>query len=127
MTDRRDRFVMIVEDEALQALDLTSTVEKAGFDTLGPFADASSAVEALEDFVPDAALLDIRLDQDTSQKVADALCDLDVPFAFITAHAKDRSTLIEGHEKRPVFSKPVAPAAVVALADKLSAESPDAA
>lgn len=126
MADRTDRYVMIVEDEALQALDLVSTVEKAGFETLGPFADADTALDTLEDFVPDVALLDIRLAEDTSQKIADTLSDLNVPFAFITAHAKDSATLISGHQKRPVFSKPVAPAAIVTLADKLSAESPDA-
>jgi CheY-like chemotaxis protein len=119
------RYVLIVEDDTFQGLDLVSTVEKAGFETLGPFADCRSALELLEDFIPDAALLDIRLEgQETTKEVADLLTDFGVPFAFVTAFPGDVTRQMPAHSEAPVFSKPCRPSDITALTGRLVEASP---
>ncbi|MCQ8185876.1 hypothetical protein [Parvularcula maris] len=119
------RYVLIVEDDTFQGLDLVATVEKAGYDALGPFADCQSVLELLEDFIPDAALLDIRLEgKETTKQVADILTDFGVPFAFVTAFPGDVARRMPEHRNAPVFSKPCRPVDVAALADRLVKASP---
>jgi CheY-like chemotaxis protein len=126
MGQGKERCLMIVEDEALQAYNLIRTVEAAGFSTVGPFFDCRSALELLEDFVPDGALLDVRLGkEETSVRVADALAELDVPFAFLTAYTKDLDLLVKHHSGRPVCFKPCLSQDVARLASGLTNDEAD--
>ena len=121
MTAETSRYVLIVEDDGLQAWDLARTVAKAGFEAVGPYKDCRSALALLEDFVPDAALLDIRLGGgETVKPVADALCGLGVPFAFVTAYPSDRMLILGEHVTAPVYAKPCKPADIARLAAQLT-------
>jgi DNA-binding NarL/FixJ family response regulator len=53
--------VLLVEDDGLIAMDLEVVVQEAGFDGLGPYATAASALALLAVRRPDAALLDVGL------------------------------------------------------------------
>ena len=78
--------VLLVEDEGPIALHLASVLIDAGFEVLGPFLQARTAQEALQDNLVDAALLDISLGEETSYRVADTLLAKGVPVLFVTGY-----------------------------------------
>ncbi len=57
---RRHR-IMIVEDDALVALGIRSTVEDLGYEVCGVAATEAEAVALANDTLPDLTLMDIRL------------------------------------------------------------------
>lgn len=91
MTGERMR-ILVVEDEALVAMELLSMLEAAGHLGVGQADDVPSAVDAAEEAHPDLALVDIRLANGASGlDVAAALRSLDVPVVFLTGNCpKDR-------------------------------------
>ncbi len=60
--------VMIVEDDALVAMDLAMQVEDLGYSVMGPFHDMTSALAQLEQALPDGAILDYNLGTDETSK-----------------------------------------------------------
>ena len=99
------RHVLIVEDEALIALELESTLKDAGYEVVGPVATTDAALVYLADHQSLAgAVLDIHLGDETVFSVADALSAAHIPFLFLTGHSN--AVLPARHEKRPVLRKP---------------------
>jgi DNA-binding response OmpR family regulator len=99
------RHVLIVEDEALIALELESTLKDAGYEVVGPAASVSAALVCLGGrHALAGAVLDVNLGEENVFSVADALSALHVPFLFLTGHSD--AVLPTRHEKRPVIRKP---------------------
>lgn len=115
------RPVLIVEDEALIALELESTLKDAGYVVVGPVATTSAALVSLADHRSLAgAVLDINLGDETVFAVADALSDAHIPFMFLTGHSN--AVLPARHEKRPVIRKPYSgPSLLATLASTIRA------
>lgn len=83
--------VLIVEDEALVALELEGMLALAGHEAVGLADDLSSAVTAAEAERPDLALVDIQLAQGASGlDVAAALKARGVPVLFATGNCPER-------------------------------------
>src|SRR5919107_3429438 len=79
--------IMIVEDEALVALEIGGMLAMAGHEAVGQADDLPSAVAAAEAEKPDLALVDIQLAQGTSGlDVAAALRERGVPVLFATGN-----------------------------------------
>jgi DNA-binding NarL/FixJ family response regulator len=57
--------IMVVEDDALIALDIVSLLEDMGHHVIGDAADACQAWDLAEGDTPDLALVDIRLARNT--------------------------------------------------------------
>jgi len=57
--------IMVVEDDALIALDIASLLEDMGHEVVGEAADAYAAWTLAKDARPDLALVDIRLARNT--------------------------------------------------------------
>jgi len=57
--------ILVVEDDALIALDIASLLEDMGHEVVGEAADAHTALTLARDARPDMALVDIRLAHDT--------------------------------------------------------------
>lgn len=57
--------IMVVEDDALIALDMVGLLEEMGHEVVAEAADASSAWTNAQTNRPDVALVDIRLARDT--------------------------------------------------------------
>lgn len=86
MTASRLR-VLIVEDEALVALDIEAMVELAGHEPVGLADDHDSAVELAAETGPDLALVDIQLSQgDSGLDVAASLKERGIPVIFATGN-----------------------------------------
>ncbi|MEM9582872.1 MAG: hypothetical protein AAGA08_07125 [Pseudomonadota bacterium] len=102
-----DFSVLILEDQFLLAMDLASKVEQIGCSVIGPYRNVQAAMQALEEIVPKAALLDINLGQgSTSEPVAEKLQTLGVPFAFITGYSSD-IPIVQRFGGVPYSSKPI--------------------
>ena len=107
------RRILVVEDQALIALDLQTTLEDRGATVLGPFARLGAALRAASDrSVIDAAILDVELGVEDTLPLADRLAERGVPFVFHTGHAgTDRLRM--RYEGVPIILKPALPGEVV--------------
>jgi two-component system cell cycle sensor histidine kinase/response regulator CckA len=86
--------VMIVEDEALIALDLDRRLARLGYDVVGIADNHDDAVRLFAQTRPDIVLMDIFIqgDADGIQTAADVQGIADVPVVFLTAYADDDTT-----------------------------------
>ncbi|MBV9511631.1 MAG: response regulator [Caulobacteraceae bacterium] len=80
--------ILVIEDEALVALDLEFTLEEMGWSVAGSLGGVGQALAWLDrEPCPDAALLDVNLGGETVFPVAKALAARRIPFAFATGYA----------------------------------------
>lgn len=79
--------VLIVEDEALVAMEVEEMVRLAGHEPVGLADDLSSALDAADDSRPDLALVDIQLARgDSGMDVAARFGERGVPVIFTTGN-----------------------------------------
>ena len=81
--------IMIVEDEALLALELESEIEAAGHSVIGVAAASKAARQLVEEDRPDFAFVDIHLiDGPTGIDVGRFLAEKDIPYVFVSGNIK---------------------------------------
>jgi two-component system, cell cycle sensor histidine kinase and response regulator CckA len=106
----RNSRVMIVEDEAIVAMDLQLRVEALGHTVVGTAASAASALRQVAETRPDVTLMDIRLRGDVDGiAVAEQIRrNWDLPVVFLTAFT-DTSTVARATATEPFgyIAKPV--------------------
>lgn len=86
----RGKRVLVVEDEYLLAVEMQRQLQQNFATVIGPVATVQEALSLIDEHGGiDAAVLDIRLDGETSYQVADALLDDGVPFVFASAEAME--------------------------------------
>ncbi len=123
MLVRNRKTVLIVEDEAIIALDLAETARHAGFAVMGPYGEASGALRELDLARPDAAILDINLGQGrTSEEVAGRLVAMGVPFIFLSGHTSSKFKMFERYPDVARVAKPCMPEELLGALDSLLAE-----
>jgi CheY-like chemotaxis protein len=88
-SERRLR-VLVVEDEAIVALEIEQNLRDAGFEVVGPAARVAEALELLREFGCDAAVLDINLGTETSEPIARMLSDKGTPFVTVSGYSQDQ-------------------------------------
>ncbi len=81
--------VMIVEDQALIAMDLEASLNESGAVVASVCASAAQALRALESTEIDAAILDFHLAGESSLAVAEALEKRGIPFIFATGQGDE--------------------------------------
>ena len=117
------RTAVIAEDEALIRLDLVSMLEDAGIKVLAAVADGRAAINAVENFKPDVALLDIAMPELDGITVASEITSQKIcPVVMITAYSQVE--LVEraatagamGYLVKPVNPANLLPAIEVAIA-----------
>ncbi|WP_255329424.1 response regulator [Paracoccus albicereus] len=94
--------ILLVEDEFMIADKLVGEIQDFGDDVVGPFGDVDDAIHYVE--FADAAILDIKVGDETTFAVADALRNRDTPFLFLTGYG--RSLLPPRFATNPLFFKP---------------------
>lgn len=97
--------VLIVEDDAIIAIDFEATIMELGIARVRTAAHAADALAMIAERAPDFALLDVGLGNDTSFEVADRLDALKIPYAFVTGYRAD-AALARRFADKPVLSKP---------------------
>jgi ActR/RegA family two-component response regulator len=103
--------VLIVEDDLIIALDLEATIIGLGVKRSRTAMDVAEALGLIAQRVPDFALLDIGLRDETSLAVADRLAALGVRFAFVTGYGA-RAVPLPRFSDRPKLEKPFSRAAL---------------
>ena len=81
--------VLIVEDDAIIALDFEDTILGFGVKTVRSCGSVSRALKLIADRAPDFALLDIGLVGGNSFAVAEKLRAMKIPFVFVTGYSRD--------------------------------------
>lgn len=72
--------ILIVEDEAVVAMEVEDAVRDLGWSVVGPFARVQDAIACLEERTVDGAILDVQLADGDVSPVAARLTEADVPF-----------------------------------------------
>ena len=78
--------ILVVEDDAMQALDLAASLADSGATIIGPVASLSEASELAADCACDAAILDLRLRDRNASALARQLLDRSIPFIVYTGY-----------------------------------------
>jgi DNA-binding response OmpR family regulator len=106
--------VLIVEDEALLALELQLAFEDEGAEVLGPALSLMKALEAVTyEARIDVAVLDVDLGGEDVFPIAELLLQRRVPFIFNTAHGS-RNVLCGLFPGALTFTKPTLPDTLIA-------------
>ncbi len=98
--------VMVIEDDAIIALDLADMLESEGYRVVGQFGSIETALAALRAHAPDLVLLDADLGGQSSAPVAEVLSARFVPFIVVSGHG---DAFLDGDPRTgsPRLEKPV--------------------
>jgi DNA-binding response OmpR family regulator len=78
--------ILVVEDDAVQALDLAASLAEAGAAIIGPVASLAEASDLALRNACDAAILDLRLQDRNATALARQLLQQGVPFIIYTGY-----------------------------------------
>ena len=81
--------VLIVEDDAIIALDFEDTILNFGVKQVRTAGGVARALALIADRAPDFAVLDVALAAGNSFAVAEKLQAMQIPFVFITGYGRD--------------------------------------
>jgi DNA-binding response OmpR family regulator len=113
--------VLVVEDEAIVAIDIADQLTEAGFQVVGPAPSVAKALKLIEHEGCDVAVLDVNLRDETAEPVARELRLRRTPFLFLSAVSRDQLPL--GFNEETLLAKPARPAVLVAAVQASIAES----
>lgn len=87
--------ILIVEDEALIAMDIRMTVESLGFRTLGTAFSGEESLRKAESLHPDLILMDIKLrgEMDGVTAADEIYSRFGVPVIYLSAYTDDQTLL----------------------------------
>ncbi len=88
-------IILVLEDEALIALNLQDELQDAGHEVAGPFTACSAALDWLRSATPDMAILDAALNDGSCHSVAAELSRRGVPFLIYSGYQEDQQLLAE--------------------------------
>ena len=114
--------ILLIEDEALIAMQLKLDLEEYGHVVIGPIAQLSEALRVAADSEFDIALIDINLGADNSAPVAEILDRRHIPFAFTTGY-NDLIFMPPLLRDYPHLTKPYNPADVKDLVAELQRQA----
>ena len=100
-----DWHILVVEDEALVAVEISHILREEGFQVVGPTARVEEALHLLNDVGCDAAVLDIQLGRETSELIASVLTARDTPFVAVSGYSRDQCP--RGFENVALLTKPL--------------------
>jgi PAS domain S-box-containing protein len=115
--------ILVVEDEALIAMDIAATLEQAGCTVVGPAPTLAEAMRLADVERLDAAVLDRNLGGDSSAPVARRLRDRGIPFAVVSGYAD--AGLPPDLADVPRLAKPFGPEDLTGLVGRLVAPKPN--
>jgi DNA-binding response OmpR family regulator len=109
--------VLVVEDEAIVAIDIAEQLTDAGFVVVGPAPSVAKALKLIVEVRCDVAILDVNLRDETAEAVARELRSRRTPFLFMSAVSRDH--LPSGFKEEVLLSKPARSEVLVAALQSL--------
>ena len=97
--------VLVVEDDALVAAEISRILRNAGFQVVGPTGRVEKAFHLLNCVGCDAAVLDIQLGGETSELIASVLTARGTPFVTVSGYSRDQYP--RGFEGVTFLTKPL--------------------
>lgn len=118
-----DVRVLLVEDEAIPAMEIESTLTELGYSVLSVEKRGEDALDVLEAEVPEVIVMDIHLDGEKDGiEVAEVVREqYSVPIVYLTAHSDDetldraRKTEPEGYLVKPITEEDLQSTLAMAL------------
>lgn len=103
--------ILIVEDEAIPALELQMRLEKWGFEVVGVEVAGAGAITAAGRLAPDLVIMDVILADDVRGTEAARAIQTEhrTPVLFLTAIDVDEPVSPDGPAPRMILSKPYDP------------------
>lgn len=108
----RGLSVLIVEDEFLLLIELEAVLHEAGVESVHTCRTIGEATNMLDSRPVSAAILDVRIGQESVAPVAHQLAERHTPFVFYTGQT-ERDPVIQEWSDHPVLSKPTPPQRVI--------------
>jgi DNA-binding response OmpR family regulator len=105
--------VLVVEDEALLALEMADHLTAAGFEVIGPATSVGRALKLIGNPGCDLGILDVNLGNEHSEPVAVELKARGIPFVVVSGNS--RTHLPAGFAGAPSASKPLDASALLDL------------
>lgn len=96
---------LVVEDEALLALEVAEYLTDAGLEVIGPATSVAKALKLINHPGCDVVILDVNLGNEHSEQVALASKARRIPFVVVSGNS--REYLPPGFAGAPSVSKPV--------------------
>lgn len=116
------RRVLVAEDDPFIAAELQDILAGSGAEILGPVPTVRAAMAVIAAEIPDVAVLDVNLRQDSSAPVADALGAVAVPVVLVTGYSR-RLLDDPGLRDVPILMKPVRREELIALLERILSRS----
>ena len=105
--------VLVVEDEVIIAMSLEDMLTDLGCSVIGPATSLEQALLFATTAEFDAALLDVNLNGERSEPIAEVLTQRAIPYALVTGYGEAAT---EGRSNAPpVLSKPCTPGSLSVL------------
>lgn len=109
--------ILVVEDEVIIALDLSETARDMGYRVEGPYANKGHAFIAIDQEMPDFAILDVMTADGEVFPLADALTEAGVPIIFHSGHITE-CDIAERYPDAQTASKPCPPSKLMAMIEQ---------
>ena len=116
--------VLLVEDDAVIAIDLSHVLEDAGYLVIGPASSVEEALGLLQEYPCHMGVLDIRLGAQTSEPIACRLLEAGTPFMTLSGYSDDQKPAVFANI--PHLPKPFRNDALLGILDTLSRNLADA-
>ena len=104
--------VLVVEDEAVVAVEIVQVLRTAGFEVVGPARAVAQALQLINGVGCDAAVLDINLGTETSEPIALRLRDRGTPFVTVSGYSREQQSPV--FSDAPKLAKPLRPERLIA-------------
>ncbi len=112
-----NKKVLVLEDEAILAIDIATELADSGWDVVGPAGTLEEAFEFANANLPQVALLDINVSGQNSFGLAGSLLEKGVKVVFLTGYSA--GALPDGLLACTVISKPVDMPQLMAVLDRI--------
>lgn len=117
-----ERRVLVIEDDALIAIDLCDALEQTGYRVAGPARTIQDAHLLLDEQTPTVAVVDIRLKDGPCTSIVRELRSRGVPFVVHSASRRDDA--VADFLDAPWCPKPAWPHDLLVLLDALPQNAP---
>ncbi len=115
-----ERGILVLDDQALIAMDVEMTLRSAGFDQVTVCGSVAEAQDAIEASPPAMAILDLNLgNKETSLPVAGSLKAMGCPFVFLSGYTDTTVSLSDELADVPRLTKPFRGDALVSVVRNL--------